>query len=182
MIAAVSDLADVLRRLRTGEGPTSEVVQWLRASCAAVETLQAPRIHDVRRDYTRTLLYKSDLFELLAIHWQPNCRSVIHDHGGALCWLAIAQGSMRVENYLRTDSGSTQGYAAMKMEGREELRPGDIDYRQDDLHLHRCIGPESGGAISLHVYAHPIERFRGFDERTNSCFEITSTYDAILSR
>jgi cysteine dioxygenase len=181
MIDRTSELEASLRRLRTGEASTAEVVQWLRASSDAIKTLPMPRVHDPCRSYTRTLLYKSNLFEVLAVHWLPGCVSAIHDHGGALCWLAVAGGSMLVENYLRTDSGSVDGYASLKFEGREELRPGGVDYRQDDLHLHRCIVPERSQAVSLHVYAHPIERFLGFDERHNTCFEITSTYDAILA-
>lgn len=174
-----SELAENLRRLRTESGTTAEIVHWLRASSGAAAGLPRPAARDPHRDYTRTLLFKDDLFEVLAVHWLPNCVSAIHDHGGALCWLAVASGSMRVENYLRTDSGEVGGYAAIRLEGREELGQGALDYRQDDLHLHRCIA--DGEAVSLHVYAHPIERFHAFDERNNSCFEVTSTYDAILA-
>ena len=175
----LSQLAENLHRLRSGNGATAEVVQWLRASSGAVAGLPMPAVRDPHRDYTRTLLFKNDLFEVLAVHWLPNCVSAIHDHGGALCWLTVARGSMQVENYLRTDGGDAGGYAAIRFEGREELAQGSLDYRQDDLHLHRCIA--NGEAVSLHVYAHPIQQFRAFDVRNNSCVEITSTYDAILT-
>ena len=175
----VSQLAESLRRMRSGEGTTAEVVQWLRASSAAIANIPMPAQRNRHRDYTRTLLYKNDLFEILAVHWTPNCMSAIHDHGGALCWLTVARGAMRVENYLRTDGGEAEGYAAVRLEGREELGPGALDYRQDDVHLHRCIAPDTE-ALSLHVYARPIERFRAFDERRGSCVEVASTYDAVL--
>lgn len=176
----IAQLAESLQRVRTGDGTTAEVVRWLRASSQAAASIPMPKAHDVRRAYTRTLLYKNDLFEILALHWQPNAVSAIHDHGGALCWLSVAHGTMGVENYLRTDKGSVQGYAAITLEGREELEPGAVDYRQDDVHLHRCVARDSG-TISLHVYAHPIERFHAFDERARTCFEVTSTYDAVLA-
>ncbi|HEY9180780.1 MAG TPA: cysteine dioxygenase family protein, partial [Candidatus Baltobacteraceae bacterium] len=99
----VSQLAESLRRVRSGDGTTAEVVQWLRASSAAIANIPMPAQRSRYRDYTRTLLYKNDLFEILAVHWTPNCMSAIHDHGGALCWLTVARGAMRVENYLRTD-------------------------------------------------------------------------------
>lgn len=176
----VSQLAESLRRVRSGDGTTAEVVQWLRASGGSVANLPAPSTRDPHRDYARTLLFKNDLFEVLAVHWQPNCVSAIHDHGGALCWLAVARGSMRVENYLRTDDGNAEGHAAIRLEGREELGLGAVDYRQDDLHLHRCIATDEP-AVSLHVYAHPIDRFRVFKERDSSCFQVESTYDAVLT-
>lgn len=176
----LSRLAESLQRVRTGEGTTAEVLQWLRASSDAAAAIPKPQAHHPNRNYTRTLLYKSDLFEVLALHWLPNCTSTIHDHGGALCWLTVARGRMGVENYLRTDAGAQPGYAAISLEGREELDPGAVDYRQDDVHLHRCIARDCE-TVTLHVYARPIERFHAFDERASSCFEVTSTYDAVLT-
>ncbi len=176
----ITHLAESLRRVRAGEGTNSEVVRWLRASSEAAAEIPAPQARHADRDYTRTLLFKSDLFEILALHWRPNCVSAIHDHGGALCWLTVARGTMAVENYLRTDAGLQPGYAAIGLEGREELPPGSIDYRQDDVHLHRCLARDCE-TVTLHVYARPIERFNVFDERAHTCFEVTSAYDAVLS-
>lgn len=176
----IAELAESLRRVRCGEGTSAEVVRWLRASSETAAAIPMPKMHDAHRTYTRTLLFKNDLFEILALHWLPNAVSSIHDHGGARCWLSVARGTMNVENYLRTDSGAVQGYAAIAPDGREELHAGAVDYRQDDLHLHRCIVPDAE-TVSLHVYAHPIERFRAFDERARTCFEVTSSYDAVLT-
>lgn len=176
----ISELAESLRRVRTGEGTTTEVVRWLRASSDAAASIPKPKACDPHRNYTRTLLFKNELFEILALHWNPNCTSTIHDHGGALCWLSVARGTMGVENYLRTDNGASPGYASIVLEGREELAPGSVDHRQDDVHLHRCMARDCE-TITLHVYAHPIERFHGFDAAAQRCFEITSTYDAILT-
>jgi Cysteine dioxygenase type I len=173
-------LADSLRRVRTGGGTTGEVVQWLQACSGAAASIPRPTPGDPSRNYTRTLLYKSDAFEILALHWTPNCCSSIHDHGGSLCWLTIASGSMKVENYLRTDNGSEPGYASITLQGREELGVGALDYRQDDVHLHRCIALDCE-TITLHVYANPISHFRVFNERSNACSEVSPTYDAILT-
>src|SRR5579872_347334 len=176
----IARLADSLGRVRSGDGTTAEVVQWLRASSEAAAAVPAPEARCEYRDYTRTLLFKNDLFEILALHWRPNSVSAIHDHGGALCWLSVAHGTIGVENYLRTDQRNVTGFASIALEGREELPPGAVDYRQDDVHLHRCIARD-GDAVTLHVYAHPIERFNTFDERANVCTEVTSSYDAVLT-
>ncbi|HLI94882.1 MAG TPA: cysteine dioxygenase family protein [Candidatus Baltobacteraceae bacterium] len=176
----IARLADSLGRVRSGDGTTAEVVQWLRASSEAAAAVPAPEARCEYRDYTRTLLFKNDLFEILALHWRPNSISAIHDHGGALCWLSVARGTLGVENYLRTDTGAANGYACVALEGRDDLRAGSIDYRQDDVHLHRCVARDSE-AVTLHVYAHPIERFHTFDERSNTCTEVHSTYDAVLA-
>jgi cysteine dioxygenase len=116
----------------------------------------------------------------LALHWHANSVSAIHDHGGALCWLSVARGRIGVENYIRTDKETGGAYASIAFEGREELPAGGVDYRQDDVHLHRCVTRDCE-AVTLHVYAHPIEHFHTFDERSNTCTEVTSTYDAVLT-
>lgn len=175
----ISNLAQSLQRVRSGEGTNLEVIQWLRAVNTIASTVPVPQNHNSGRGYTRTLLHKSDLFEILVLHWIPGCATSIHDHGGANCWLAVSSGTMGVENYLRYDAGESPGYARIALEGREELAAGAIDYRQDDVHLHRCIARES--CVTLHVYARPIERFHAFDERAFTCSVVTSTYDAVLT-
>jgi|GEM_PF-2430983 len=176
----VAELSQSLSRLRAGDGSTAEVVQWLRAVNSIASTVPVPAMCDPHRGYSRTLLHKSDLFEILVLHWTAGCASAIHDHGGAHCWFAVSQGTMKIENYLRYDAGNVPGFARIGLEGREELDSGAIDYRQDDVHLHRCVAGD-GGVTTLHVYARPIERFHTFDERAQRCFDVTSTYDAIMS-
>lgn len=176
----IAELAESLRRVRTGDGTAAEVVQWLRAVSALAPGIPRPSTCDPHRRYTRTLLHKNELFEILVLHWTPGCSSAIHDHGGALCWLAVAAGRMGVENYLRRDAGEVAGHAQIALESREELSAGAIDHRQDDIHLHRCITKDEP-AVTLHVYARPIDRFNTFDERTQTCMQVTSTYDAVLN-
>lgn len=178
--APVADLARSLSRLRSGEGTNAEVIHWLRAVSGTACAVPLPNASDTRRTYSRTLLHRCEQFEILVLHWPAGSVSSIHDHGGSLCWLAVAQGSIGVENFVRRDSGSAPGFARIDFDGREMLAQGAVDYRQDDVHLHRCIAGEEP-AVSLHVYARPIDRFYTFDERAQSCSEALSTYDAILS-
>lgn len=174
----IAQLAESLRRARCGEGTAAEVVTWLHGVSAQLTSVPAPQLRNPHRRYTRTLLHKSDLFEILVLHWSSGCSSAIHDHGGALCWLTVASGAMRVENYVRRDGGTTPGYASIALEGREELPAGAVDHRQDDVHLHRCIAAD-GPAVTLHVYATPIDSFNTFDERSQTCSQVTSSYDAV---
>lgn len=176
---SIAELAETLKRLHTG-APDAEIVRWLRAASPDAARIPVPLSCDPRRAYSRTLLYKSAAFEILVIHWRPGCTSAIHDHGGAHCWLAIADGTMHVDNYVRKDSGGAEGYATLALEGREHLTAGGIDHRNDDVHLHRCA-TSAAPATSLHVYAKPISRFNAFDEKTFAISEIVSVYDADLS-
>ncbi len=176
---AIEELSASMRRLREGSDPANDIVRWLRAFCETAETVPAPAGAGHARGYTRTLIHKNDAFEIVVIHWMPGCVTPVHDHGGSHCWLSVASGAMRVENFLRYDRGEEQGRAHIALEGREELVTGGIDYRQDDVHLHRCITPEA--ATTLHVYAKPIAEFLAFDEQANTCSPVISNYDAVIS-
>lgn len=172
----ISSLATTLQRLRANERDP-EIVRWLRALTEAALAIPAPTNSD--RPYTRSLIHKNDAFEILVLHWKPGAETLIHDHGGARCWFSVCSGTMSVQNFLRCDSGATPGYARIRRDGDELLNPGDIDYRQDDVHLHRCIAGQP--VTSLHIYAAPLVRFRTFEERSEHCCEAMSTYDAILA-
>jgi cysteine dioxygenase len=175
----IPELAESLKRVRSGEQTTEEIVRWLRAVHTIAEGIPVPQNGDQTREYTRTLLHKSDAFEVLVLHWKPGSASLIHDHGGAQCWFTVSGGTMIMENYVRYDSGDTPKYARVGMQGREQLIAGSVDYRSDDVHLHRCIAGPSA-VTTLHVYARPIERFYTFDEDAHTCMQAAATYDAVL--
>lgn len=164
-----------------GDLTEPEIVRWLRATAPLASAIPPPLATPQGRAYTRTLLHRCDDFELVVIHWPGNAVSAIHDHGGARCWLAVASGTMRVENFLRFDAGTEPGRARIRPEASGMLAAGEIDYRQDDVHIHRCVASD-GPVVSLHLYAQPIDRFNAFEERGERCFEVTSTYDAVLTR
>lgn len=157
-----------------------EVVRWLRQNAHFAPSVPAPEMRARERSYTRTLVHRTDRFEIVVIHWTPGCESAIHDHGGSHCWFAVASGTMGIENFTRFDDGRTPGYARIGFGGRLSLGPGDVDFREDDVHLHRCVTAEEP-AITLHLYANPIERYNTFDVQRERCADVTSTYDAILT-
>ncbi|MFN2448526.1 MAG: cysteine dioxygenase family protein [Candidatus Baltobacteraceae bacterium] len=177
--SSIAELAAGLERFQRG-GADAEIVRWLTAQCAAATRVPKPAKASPEHGYTRTLLHKTEQFEIVVIHWPPHCVTPVHDHGGALCWFAVADGTVGVENYVRCDAGTRPGYAQIQLDGRESLYRGGIDSRSDDVHLHRCL-TEDHPATTLHVYARPIEHFLTFDEKANSCLNVDSRYDAVLA-
>ena len=49
--------------------------------------------------YTRNLIDKSDLYEVLSICWEAGQKSQIHNHRGQNCWMAVPLGRLLVQNY-----------------------------------------------------------------------------------
>src|SRR5215468_8233786 len=52
-----------------------------------------------RQHYTRNLIDKTPLYELLAICWEVGQISYIHNHKDQNCWMAVPIGRLLVQNY-----------------------------------------------------------------------------------
>ncbi len=62
------------------------------------ETLK-PYLFWNAQHYTRNLIDKTDLYELLSLCWEPGMKSSIHNHKGQNCWMAAPMGRLLVQNY-----------------------------------------------------------------------------------
>src|SRR6266850_6320041 len=52
-----------------------------------------------RQHYTRNLIDKTPLYELVAICWEVGQASSVHNHREQNCWMAVPIGRLRVENF-----------------------------------------------------------------------------------
>jgi hypothetical protein len=57
---------------------------------------------------------------------------------------------------------------------------GDLDARSGRFDLHRVSAPAGVPALSLHIYAAPLKEFAVYDESTQRCHVVRSTYDDVL--
>src|SRR5271166_4134432 len=73
-------------------------LQVLRANPVDSDSLQ-PYLFWNSQHYTRNLIDKTALYELLAICWEVGMGSSIHNHKGQNCWMAAAMGRLSVHNY-----------------------------------------------------------------------------------
>ena len=52
-----------------------------------------------RQHYTRNLIDKTALYELVAICWEVGQASSVHNHRDQNCWMAVPIGRLQVENF-----------------------------------------------------------------------------------
>ena len=60
---------------------------YMRANPVDPETLK-PYLFWNAQHYTRNLIDKTELYELLSLCWEPGMKSSIHNHKGQNCWMA----------------------------------------------------------------------------------------------
>ena len=74
------------------------VRDFVQGTQLSMEAL-APNAHFRDEYYTRNLIYRDDLFEVMAICWKHEQKTPVHTHNGQLGWMTIAQGEVAVHNY-----------------------------------------------------------------------------------
>ena len=131
--------------------------------------------------YTRSCVYSDERFEVLLLNWAAGAVSALHDHGGQHCWMQVLEGQLLVDDYLRIDAGERPGFARVEARGSRLMDAGDLDLRSGRFELHRVSAPSGMPALSLHVYAGPLKEYSVYDESTQRCQIVRSTYDDALS-
>jgi cysteine dioxygenase len=76
------------------------VYDYLKEHPVDEHSLQ-PYLFFSQRQYTRNLIFKNDLFELVAVCWEVDQSSNVHNHAGQNCWMTIPVGRLRVQNFLQ---------------------------------------------------------------------------------
>jgi cysteine dioxygenase len=182
MQVAVEGVVDTLCGVPAASFQPVEICGRLQGIQLDPSTL-APYLHFAPRRYTRNLIYRNDLFELIALCWEPHTASPIHNHAGQLCWLSIQQGSLRLENFHSLDGpGPGTGIRIIPKGGIEHAGVGCLDLQQGDDAIHRVSNPFDERAVSLHVYSRPYDTCIAYDMSSRSAKEMELQYWSIDGR
>src|ERR1700744_1846334 len=96
---AIGDFVEGLRKLREEDFTQIQgTLNYLKTNIVDPESLQ-PYLFWNSQHYTRNLVDKTELYELLAICWEVGQKSSIHNHKGQNCWMAAPIGKLAVQNY-----------------------------------------------------------------------------------
>lgn len=123
--------------------------------------------------YIRVCIARRDEFEFILLCWDKGAKTPIHDHNGQDCWVYQVEGSA-VET--RFDVEDTE------FSNPEEinLEEGKLTYMHDRMGFHSIENRSNSKAMTLHIYANPIDECKVFNEEAN-CFETKEMqYDAVL--
>ncbi|MGD1848330.1 MAG: cysteine dioxygenase family protein [Salibacteraceae bacterium] len=122
--------------------------------------------------YTRNCIFRNADFEFILLCWQPGAITAIHGHGGQDCWVYQVDGEVQEERFDREDN-------AFISTAKMVLRAGRLSYMNDQMGYHAIQNTSTSRAMTLHIYASPIERCMVFNPKTN-CFEVRELeYDSV---
>lgn len=131
-----------------------------------------------RQHYTRNLIDKTPLYELMAICWEIGQISSIHNHRDQNCWMAVPSGRLLVENFHVVHQDITGGTCKLTATETVEMnaaQPCAVDPREP---VHRVINPREFNqrAVSLHVYSRPFDTCVVYSAEQGTCGVIDLHY------
>jgi cysteine dioxygenase len=171
---------------------TSDIV----SRCVAATPIPVEALKDYIwwRDefYTRNLIYRDELFEVMTICWKPGQKTAIHTHNGQLGWMSVPQGEVVVENYHHERCNAPENQNVVNIDclgGATEIHLEKIGSLQcndssglaivDKLQsIHRIVNTDKAdaGCVSLHIYSKPFDSCIAFDLEHQRCFRRVLSY------
>ena len=114
--------------------------------------------------YTRNCLARTDCYELVLLCWDVNAQTPIHGHGGKDCWVYQVQGSIEEMRFEEQED-------CLIEQNRMVLHHRRLTYMHDRMGYHSLRNISDQKAMTLHIYASPIDSCKVYNDDKN-CFEM----------
>ena len=132
----------------------------------------APYLYFSHEHYTRNLIQRTPLYELIAICWESGQKSAIHNHRDQSCWMAMAWGKVQVQNFRMVRRDAATGFCELASSTNFLITPDSPQEVDPEEPIHQVINAASfgGRAVTLHIYSKPFDTCEVYDLRRN-CYE-----------
>jgi cysteine dioxygenase len=156
---------------------TEELRQFLQHTPIDPDSL-APYLTWDRQHYTRNLIDKTPLYELMAICWEVGQASSIHNHRDQNCWMAVPVGRLLVENFHVVRQDIPAGQCVIEPAETVEMNPAQPRAVDPLEPVHRVFNPREFNqrAVSVHVYSRPFDTCVVYSAEQGTCGEIQLHY------
>jgi predicted metal-dependent enzyme (double-stranded beta helix superfamily) len=175
----IQDFVAQLRKFPESDFSRLEAIQgFLRSAPVQPESLASYLTWD-RQHYTRNLIDKTPLYELVAICWEVGQGSSTHNHREQNCWMAVPIGRLMVQNYRVLFQDLKAGKCRLERTDMVEMNaanPMAVDPKEP---VHRVYNPAefNARAVSLHVYSRPFDTCDVYSEEQGTCGPIRLYYN-----
>ena len=180
----IETLVAKLRSLPASAFDQIEQVRTILAEIPVEEASLAPYLTWDRQHYTRNLIDKTPLYELIAICWDIGQCSSVHNHRDQNCWMAAPVGKLLVENFHLKFQDIEAGKCNLVASNTVELSaasPCAVDPQEP---VHRVVNPREANqrAVSLHVYSRPFDTCVVYSPEQGTCGDIQLHYNTVFGK
>jgi cysteine dioxygenase len=154
-----------------------QIIRFLQHTPVLPDTL-APYLTWDKQHYTRNLIDKTPLYELLAICWEVGQSSSVHNHREQNCWMAVPIGRLRVDNFHLISQNLDAGKCQLETAETVEMNPRQPCAVDPLEPVHRVYNPRDFNqrAVSLHVYSRPFDTCVVYSQEQGTCGVIKLHY------
>jgi len=162
---------------------TAELLAFLQRTCVEPETL-SPYLNWDRQHYTRNLIDKTLLYELIAICWEVGQVSSVHNHREQNCWMTVPMGRLLVENFHLASQDLKQGVCQLTPTDTLEMSPAHPCAVDPSDPVHRVVNAKQFGerAVSLHIYSRPFDTCVVYSPEQGTCGVIKLHYTTMFGK
>ena len=175
---SIQDFVSELRKFpQSAFDRTDQIIHFLEKTQIAPDTLTQYLTWN-RQHYTRNLIDKTSLYELVAICWEVGQVSSVHNHRDQNCWMAVPVGKLLVQNYRVVAQSLEQGTCQLAPADTVEMNPTQPCAVNPLEPVHRVFNPREFNqrAVSLHVYSRPFNTCVVYSPDQGTCGEIKLHY------
>jgi cysteine dioxygenase len=167
-------LVEGLRQLPESAFDHTEAVRRVLQDTPVSADSLAPYLNWDRQHYTRNLIDRTALYELMTICWEVGQASSVHNHRDQNCWMAVPIGRLLVENFHLVHQDLQSGRSQLERTNTVEMniaQPCAVDPADP---VHRVVNPREFNerAVSLHVYSRPFDTCVVYSPEQGTCGEI----------
>jgi cysteine dioxygenase len=186
--ALVAELREIPEGAFTREG----VLAKLQGVVLDPKTLD-PYINFSPDRYTRNLVFRDELFEVILICWGIGQSTPIHNHDNQLGWVTVQQGMLSLTNYRRiscamggpgkdpkrcragfdTEPVVLEEISCIDVAGIGAVTTTD---RSETIHQICNLAAFAEPAITVHVYSRPIDSCVVYDLEARTCRRTRLSY------
>jgi cysteine dioxygenase len=180
-------IQDFVTELRKFSQPAfdgvSDILAFLQHNTVSADTL-APYLNWNAQHYTRNLIDKTPLYELIVICWEVGQISSVHNHRDQNCWMAVPIGRLLVENFHLVSQDVDQGRSDLAPSDTVEMNPSQPCAVDPTDPVHRVLNPKHFGerAASLHIYSRPFDTCVVYSPEQGTCGVIKLHYNTAFGK
>jgi len=177
-LLSIQDFTSELRKLPVSSFEHVDAVQSFLCEHPVNPESLSPYLLWDRQHYTRNLIDKNSLYELVAICWEIGQASSIHNHRDQNCWMAAPIGALRVQNYRVLAQDVDAGTCRIEPTDTVEMNPTNPVAVDPKEPVHRVYNPAElkQRAVSLHVYSRPFDTCVVYSDQQGTCGVIKLHY------
>ena len=155
---AISDWVKSLAAIPVADFTLEAVHQYLLTHAIQPDSL-SKYCYFSKGNYTRNLIFKNELFEVMTVCWEVGQASRIHNHRDQNCWMAVPVGRLRVQNYRVEDRDASCGTCKLVPTDTMLMDPSHPAFVNPMEPVHEVLNLAEFGerAVSVHVYSKPFD-------------------------